>query len=55
MASAQTTVSDIADAVGITRRTVYRYFTSTEELFTAVADVALSSFIAAGPKHRLLA
>ena len=44
-ASAQTTVSDIADALGITRRTVYRYFTSTEELFTAVVEVALSSFI----------
>ena len=46
-ASAQTTVSDIADALGITRRTVYRYFTSTEELFTAVADVALKD---RGPK-----
>lgn len=45
-AAAQTTVSDIADALGITRRTVYRYFTSTEELFTAVAEVALGSFIA---------
>ena len=39
-------MSDIADALGITRRTVYRYFTSTEELFTAVAEVALGSFIA---------
>jgi AcrR family transcriptional regulator len=44
--AAQTTVSDIADALGITRRTVYRYFTGTEELFTAVADVALGSFVA---------
>jgi AcrR family transcriptional regulator len=43
--AAQTTVSDIADALGITRRTVYRYFTSAEELFTAVAEVALGSFI----------
>ena len=51
MASAQTTVSDIADAAGITRRTVYRYFTSTEELFTAVADVALGS--SSRPKHQL--
>jgi AcrR family transcriptional regulator len=42
----QTTVSDIADALGITRRTVYRYFAGTEELFTAVADVALGSFVA---------
>jgi len=44
--AAQTTVSDIADALGITRRTVYRYFAGTEELFTAVADVALGSFVA---------
>ncbi|WP_292974747.1 TetR/AcrR family transcriptional regulator [Mycobacterium sp.] len=42
----QTTVSDIADALGITRRTVYRYFAGTEELFTAVAEVALGSFVA---------
>ena len=44
--AAQTTVSDIADSLGITRRTVYRYFAGTEELFTAVADVALTSFVA---------
>ncbi|AGB21668.1 transcriptional regulator [Mycobacterium sp. JS623] len=43
--AAQTTVSDVADALGITRRTVYRYFAGTEELFTAVAEVALGSFI----------
>jgi AcrR family transcriptional regulator len=43
--AAQTTVSDIAEALGITRRTVYRYFAGTEELFTAVAEVALSSFV----------
>ena len=44
--AAQTAVSDVADALGITRRTVYRYFTGTEELFTAVAEVALGSFVA---------
>jgi AcrR family transcriptional regulator len=44
--AAQTTVSDIAVALGITRRTVYRYFAGTEELFTAVAEVALESFVA---------
>lgn len=44
--AANTTVSDIADALGITRRTVYRYFAGTEELFTAVAEVALGGFIA---------
>jgi len=44
--AAQTTVSDVAVALGITRRTVYRYFAGTEELFTAVAEVALGSFVA---------
>jgi AcrR family transcriptional regulator len=43
---AQTTVSDIADLLGVTRRTVYRYFATTEELFAAVADVALRGFVA---------
>lgn len=44
--AAQTTLSDVADTLGITRRTVYRYFAGTEELFTAVADVALQGFVA---------
>jgi AcrR family transcriptional regulator len=43
--AAQTTVSDVADALGITRRTVYNYFAGTEELFTAVAEVALGGFV----------
>ena len=34
----QTTLSDVADDLGITRRTVYRYFSSTEELFVAAAE-----------------
>ncbi len=44
--AAQTTVSDVADALGITRRTVYRYFAGTDELFTVVADIALQGFVA---------
>jgi AcrR family transcriptional regulator len=44
--AADTTLSEVADVLGITRRTVYRYFGSTEELFTAVAEVALGSFVA---------
>jgi AcrR family transcriptional regulator len=44
--AAQTRVSDVADALGITRRTVYRYFAGTDELFTAVADIALQGFVA---------
>jgi AcrR family transcriptional regulator len=42
---AHTTLSDVAVDLGITRRTVYRYFATTEELFTAVAEVALDSWI----------
>jgi len=44
--AAQTTVTEVAGALGITRRTIYNYFASTEELFTAVAEVALQGFIA---------
>lgn len=39
-------LSDVADSLGITRRTVYRYFEGTDELFAAVAEVALDSFVA---------
>ena len=42
---AHTTLSDVAIDLGITRRTVYRYFATTEELFTAVAETALDSWI----------
>jgi AcrR family transcriptional regulator len=41
----QTTVSAVAATLGITRRTIYRYFASVEELLTAVAEVALGSFV----------
>jgi AcrR family transcriptional regulator len=43
---ANTTVADIADVLGITRRTVYRYFSGGEELFLAAAEVALQGFVA---------
>ena len=39
-------MSDVADLLGVTRRTVYRYFAATEELFAAAADVALRGFVA---------
>lgn len=42
----QTSLSDVADALGITRRTIYRYFATTEDLFTAAAEVALNGFVA---------
>ncbi len=41
-----TTLSGVADSLGITRRTVYRYFATTEDLFSAAAEVALGSLVA---------
>lgn len=41
----QTSVTDVADSLGITRRTVYRYFSGADELFACVAEVALSGFV----------
>ncbi|ODR22874.1 TetR family transcriptional regulator [Mycolicibacterium porcinum] len=43
--SAQATVSEVAEALGISRRTVYNYFASTDELFTATAELALQGFV----------
>ncbi len=39
------TLSDVATELGITRQTVYRYFSSTDELLLAVGRVANESFI----------
>lgn len=41
----QTTLSDVAAELSVIRQTVYRYFPSTNELFTAVARVANETFI----------
>lgn len=41
-----TTLSDVAVELAVTRRTVYRYFNSTDDLFTAVAESALDAFVA---------
>ncbi|MCK9896040.1 MULTISPECIES: TetR/AcrR family transcriptional regulator [unclassified Frankia] len=43
---ARTTLSGVALELGITRRTIYRYFTSTEDLFGGVAELALDDWIA---------
>jgi AcrR family transcriptional regulator len=43
---ADTTLSDIAIEIGISRMTVYRYFASTEELFAEVAEQALGDWVA---------
>ncbi|KWX68463.1 TetR/AcrR family transcriptional regulator [Mycobacterium sp. NAZ190054] len=42
---AQTSLADVADELSITRRTVYRYFATTEELFTAAAEIAMDGFV----------
>lgn len=41
----RTALADVAATLGITRRTIYRYFTGTGELFTAVAEASLEGFV----------
>ena len=41
----ETTLSDVATELSVTRQTVYRYFRGTDELFTAVGQVAVETFI----------
>ncbi|MBL7487560.1 TetR/AcrR family transcriptional regulator [Frankia sp. AgB1.9] len=43
---ARTTLSGVALELGITRRTIYRYFMSTEDLFGGVAELALDDWVA---------
>jgi AcrR family transcriptional regulator len=40
-----TTLSDVATELSVTRQTVYRYFPGTDELFTAVGQVAVEAYI----------
>lgn len=40
------TVSEVAAELGVTRKTVYRYFTSTEELLLAASEVAVDRWVA---------
>ncbi len=37
-------LSDVAEAAGVTRQTVYRYFTSTEDLFHSAAALSSGGF-----------
>jgi AcrR family transcriptional regulator len=39
-------VAEVATDLGITRKTVYRYFAGTEALFSAVSEVAVDRWIA---------
>jgi len=41
----QTTLSDVAAELSVTRQTVYRYFPGTDELFGAVGEVAVEAFV----------
>ncbi|RBO96039.1 TetR/AcrR family transcriptional regulator [Nocardia puris] len=41
----RTNLSTVAEALGVTRQTVYRHFLSTEELFTAVGFAALDHYV----------
>lgn len=42
----RTSLSDIAADLGVTRPTVYRYFATTDALFSAAAEVALGGWTA---------
>ena len=45
MGVGRTTLSSVADEVGVTRQTVYRYFASLGELFSAVAESGAADFV----------
>jgi AcrR family transcriptional regulator len=47
----QCSLSDVAAELGVTRQTVYRYFPGTDELFSAVGQVAVESFVDELAKH----
>lgn len=42
---AKTGLSDVAAELGVTRQTVYRYFSTTDDLFAAVAEAGADSFV----------
>lgn len=42
----QASLSDVAAELGVIRQTVYRYYASTDELFSALAQVSADDFIA---------
>lgn len=41
----KTSLSDVAQELGVTRQTVYRHFASTEELIVAVTEVAVDGYL----------
>jgi AcrR family transcriptional regulator len=49
--SAKTTLSDVAAELGVTRQTVYRYYSSLGELLSAVAQAGLDDFVERMEEH----
>jgi AcrR family transcriptional regulator len=48
---AKTTLSDVANELGVTRQTVYRYYANLGELLSAVAQAGLEDFVGRLEKH----
>ncbi len=47
----EASLSDVAAEVGVTRQTVYRYYASTDELFSALAQLTADEFIGRVVEH----
>jgi AcrR family transcriptional regulator len=47
----KTGLSDVADELGVTRQTVYRYFAGTDDLLAAVARSAVGSYLNRLARH----
>ena len=48
---AKTTLSDVANELGVTRQTVYRYYANLGELLSAVAQAGLTDFVERLERH----
>ena len=48
---AKTTLSDVANELGVTRQTVYRYYANLGELLSAVAQAGLEDFVERLEQH----
>jgi AcrR family transcriptional regulator len=48
---AEVTLTDVAEALGVTRQTVYRYFAGTDALLLAAAEEAAGGFLGAIGAH----
>lgn len=48
---AKTTLSDVANELGVTRQTVYRYYANLGELLSAVAQAGVADFVERMERH----